>query len=58
MENDVLKETAKAVQEVAKFGTSTVGIAEKTGAFVARFIGGTLEQGFGIWTDRFKYARY
>lgn len=51
-------EEAKAVQEVAKATQQALPIANGFGRFVARVIGGPLEQGVGIVEDRLKYMRW
>jgi hypothetical protein len=55
---EVLKEAANAVQEVAKTSSKVVDAAQTFGSFVARFIGGPLEQGSGIVEDNLKYRRW
>lgn len=56
--NDLGIETAKATQEVAKTTGHALEIVHKVSAFVSRFIGGPLEQGFGMIEDRLKYRRW
>ncbi len=51
-------EASKAAQEIAKTTGQGLGIIQKTGAFVSRFIGGSLAQGFGIIEDKLKYVRW
>lgn len=51
-------EEAKAVQEIAKTTKAALPLAEKFGAFVARVIGGPLEQGMGIVEDQIKFRRW
>jgi len=53
-----IEETAKATQEVAKATNKALEVCEKFGVFISKYIGGTLEQGFGIWQDKFKYRRF
>ena len=53
-----IEETAKATQEVAKTTNKALEVGEKFGGFISRYIGGTLEQGFGIWEDKLKYMRW
>jgi len=53
-----IEETAKATQEVAKTTNKALEVGEKFGRFIAKYIGGTLEQGFGIWEDKLKYIRW
>lgn len=57
-ETEVIKETAKAAQEVAKTSGQAIESANKFGAFIARFISGSLEQGMGIVEDKLKYTRW
>ena len=54
---DSLKASAEAVKEVAKTTGKAIVLGERIGAFMARIFGGTLEQGVGIWQDKFKYKR-
>lgn len=46
----VFDEEAKAIQEAAKVG-------QMFGSFISRIIGGSLEQGVGIFEDKLKYNR-
>jgi hypothetical protein len=55
---DPISETAKAVQEVAKTTGKAIDAGEKFGGFISRFIAGPLEQGMGIFEDKFKYMRW
>ena len=57
-DKETVEEVAKAAQEVSKFGQSLVEAASKTGAFIAKTVGGPLETGIEIWHDRLKYARW
>ena len=57
-EIEALKESAKATQEVAKAAGKGIDAAQKIGKFVSRVVGGTLEQGMGIWEDKLKYKRF
>lgn len=57
-ELETLKESAKAAQEVAKTAGKGIDAAEKFGSFISGIVGGTLEQGMGIWKDKLKYKRY
>ena len=56
--NDLGVETAKAIQAVAKTTGQGLEIVKDSGAFIAKFIGGSLEQGFGIIEDHLKYVRW
>lgn len=51
-------EASKATQEIAKTTGQGLGIVRKFGKFVSRFIGGPLEQAFGIIEDKLKYRRW
>ena len=51
-------ETAWAAQEVAKTTGKGIEAGRDLGAFVARFIGGPLEQASGIVEDKLKYIRW
>jgi hypothetical protein len=53
-----MKEEAKAVQEMAKVAGKAIDAGQQAGAFIARFIGGPLEQAAGIFEDRLRYARW
>lgn len=57
-ELDVIKETAKATQEVAKTTAKALDTSEKFGGFIAKYIAGSLEQGIGIFEDKLKYMRW
>lgn len=57
-DTEAIKETAKAVQEVAKTSGQAIESTNKFGAFIARFISGSLEQGMGIFEDKLKYMRW
>ena len=53
-----IKESAKAVQEVAKTTGKAIDVSEKVGGFISKFISGPLEQGIGIFEDKLKYMRW
>lgn len=57
MDSESIKETAKATQEVARATGKGIDVAEKVGRFIANHIGGTLDQGLGIFEDKLKYYR-
>ena len=61
-ENDqtmkAVTETAKAAQEVAKTAGKGMEAGRELGRFVARFIGGPLEQASGIAEDKLRYMRW
>ncbi len=57
-ELDVIKETAKATQEVAKTTAKALETSEKFGRFIANYIAGSLEQAMGIFEDKLKYMRW
>lgn len=51
-------EASKAAQEIAKATGQGLEMVKEFGAFVAQFIDGPLEQGFGIIEDKLKYLRW
>jgi len=53
-----LDEEAKAAQEIAKATGKITDAAREVGGFIARYIGGPLEQGLGIFEDKLKYMRW
>lgn len=53
-----MSEEAKAIQEISKVAVKVMDISEKFGGFVAKFISGSLEEGMGIFEDKFKYMRW
>lgn len=55
---EAAKESAKAIQEVAKAAGKGIDAGSALGAFVARFISGPLEQGMGIVHDKLSYMRW
>lgn len=55
---DPASETAKAVQEVAKTTAKAIDAGQRMGSFLAKYVGGPLEQAMGIWEDKLKYARW
>ena len=55
---EAVKETAKAIQEVAKTTNSAIDAGRQFGGFVARYIAGPLEEGLGIFHDKLKYMRW
>ena len=57
-QNDIGTEALKAAKEIAKTTGQGLEIVKNSGAFLSRFIGGSLEQGFGIIEDQLKYARW
>lgn len=54
MDNEILK----TAQEIAKTTGQGLQCVQKMGKFLSRFIGGPLEQGFGIIEDKLKYLRW
>ncbi|AEJ01299.1 hypothetical protein Nit79A3_1467 [Nitrosomonas sp. Is79A3] len=56
-EIEAVKETAKAVQEVAKTTGQAIEASKEVGGFISRFISGPLEQAIGIYEDKLKYMR-
>ena len=57
-EIEAIKESAKATQEVAKATGKGIDAVQSVGKFVSKIVGGTLEQGMGIWEDKLKYKRF
>lgn len=51
-------EEGKAVQEMAKVAGQSVEAARDLGGFIAKYIGGPLEQAVAIWTDKLQYRRW
>ena len=51
-------ESSKAVQETAKTTGQAIGLAKDFGGFISRYIGGSLEQGVGIFEDKLRYIRW
>jgi hypothetical protein len=58
MDAKTATETARAVQEVSKFGTRSVEAVEKFGSFVAKYIDGPLTIGKQIVEDHLRYVRW
>ncbi len=56
-EIETIKESAKAVQEVAKTTGKAIDAGTKFGSFISKYISGPLEQGIGIFEDKLKYMR-
>lgn len=56
--NDELKESAKAIQEVAKTAGKAIDLSDRFGRFITRYIGASLEAAFGIFEDKLKYMRW
>jgi hypothetical protein len=57
-ELESVKESAKAVQEVAKATGQAIDAGQKFGQFISKYIAGPLEQGIGIFEDKLKYMRW
>ena len=57
-ESAEIVESAKAVQETAKATGKAIDASRDLGAFVARFIGGPLEQASLIVEDKLRYMRW
>lgn len=51
-------EESKAVQEVAKATGKGIEAASALGRAIAKYMGGSLVQAFGIWEDKLKYLRW
>ncbi len=52
------EEESKAIQEMAKTAGKSIDAAQDLGQFIAKYIGGPLEQAIGIWHDKLKYRRW
>ena len=57
-EGNEVVETAKATQELAKASGKAIDASAKFGGFISKFIAGPLEQGAGIFEDKFRYMRW
>jgi Abortive infection alpha len=53
-----MEDIPKTVREVAETAGKAIDAAREAGGFIAKFIGGPLEQGMGIFEDRLKYTRW
>lgn len=53
-----MNEEAKAVGEIAKTTGKAIDAAKAAGGFIAKYIGGALEQGMGIFEDKLRYLRW
>jgi hypothetical protein len=53
-----MDEEAKAIGEIAKTAGKAIDAGKATGSFIAKYIGGSLEQGMGIFEDKLKYLRW
>ncbi len=53
-----IEETAKALTETAKFGTTSVESVTKMGRFLARVFGMPIENAVGIIGDKIEYTRW
>ena len=56
--SDLGPEALNAAKAIAKVTGQGLEIVKDSGAFVSRFIGGSLEQGFGIIEDKLKFLRW
>lgn len=54
----MLDEGSKAVQEIAKTSGKAIDAGREMGSFIAKYIGGSIEQAMGIWEDKLKYRRW
>ncbi|MFA4918358.1 MAG: Abi-alpha family protein [Thermodesulfovibrionales bacterium] len=57
-ETEAVKESAKAIQEIAKTTSKAIDAGKQVGDFVAKYIAGPLEEGIGIFHDKLKYMRW
>ncbi len=53
-----MEEEAKAVQEVAKTAGKAIDASRELGGFLAKYVGGPMEQALGIVEDKLKYQRW
>lgn len=53
-----MSDEAKAVEAIAKTTEKALDSVQRFGSFLARLVGGPLEQKIGIWEDEFKYERW
>lgn len=53
-----MEEESKAIQEIAKATGKGIDAVREAGGFIARYVAGPLEEGFGILHDRLKYVRW
>ncbi len=51
-------ESSKAVQEVAKTTGKAIDLVRDFGKFIAKYVGGPIEQGVGIVEDKLLYMRF
>lgn len=56
--DELLIETAKAKQEIAKATGKSIDVVREAGEFIAKFVAGPLEQGVGIFEDNLRYFRW
>lgn len=54
----VMEDESKAIQEVAKATAKAIDAAREAGAFISKYVSGSLEQGMGIFEDKLKYLRW
>lgn len=57
-ETEVIKEAAKAAQELAKVTSKGIDAGREMGGFVAKFVSGPLQQASGIIEDKLRYVRW
>jgi hypothetical protein len=57
-EIETVKESAKAIKEVAKTTGKAIDAGEKFGGFISKFISCPIEQCIGIFEDKLKYMRW
>lgn len=53
-----MNDMTKAVEEMAKTAGKAIDAANRVGQFIAEYIKGSLEQGFGIFEDKLRYIRW
>lgn len=57
-EHKSIQEASKAAQEISKASGKGIDAVREFGGFIAPLIGGTLEQGIGIFEDKLRYMRW
>ncbi|WP_269633135.1 Abi-alpha family protein [Pelomonas sp. BJYL3] len=57
MDDEAIKEGAKAIQDVAQTAGKAMDIVQSSGRFIARHINGPLEQVLGMLEDKLRFTR-
>lgn len=58
MEGNIMSDESKAIEEVAKTTGKAIDLGRAVGSFISKYVGGTVEQGIGIFEDKLKYIRW